>query len=178
MVGSTGLKPARMSAVKGRPLEPLCALPDGAGDGNRTRCNLIDSQIPNRRGSSAWRKVDESNAEPLPAPTVFQTARAPCTVPSDRTTVVSIHTPCGAACFQDRLHGRVHIALAEDLGVEPERSSRPHVSSRHAARRRAGTLQRWSRWSDSNRLPAMYETAALPDELHRRGDDGANRTRS
>lgn len=28
-------------------------------------------------------------------------------------------------------------------------------------------LTRWSRWPGSNRRPAVYETAALPAELHR-----------
>jgi|YNPMSStandDraft_1061717.scaffolds.fasta_scaffold23967_2 hypothetical protein len=27
-------------------------------------------------------------------------------------------------------------------------------------------LDRWSQWPDSNRRPAVYETAALPTELH------------
>ena len=30
--------------------------------------------------------------------------------------------------------------------------------------------QNWSRWSELNRQPTVYDTVALPIELHRRGE--------
>jgi hypothetical protein len=46
----------------------------------------------------------------------------------------------------------------------------PRTVARLIALERGGAaveVERWSRRSDSNRRPAVYETAALPTELHR-----------
>src|SRR5262249_60484599 len=52
-------------------------------------------------------------------------------------------------------------------GIRLQMSRLSPLAARAPLRERCRRIDAWSRWSESNRRPADYKSAALPPELHR-----------
>lgn len=68
---------------------------------------------------------------------------------------------------RERRHSIVSDDVACETIVMVSRTKSPTRDSGEASLDSYSWAFRWSRWADSNRRPAVYETAALPTELHR-----------
>jgi hypothetical protein len=76
---------------------------------------------------------------------------------------------------QHRQYGEGRIRTSE--GVRRQIYSLLPLAARAPLRGRCRRMDPWSRWSESNRRPADYKSAALPPELHRQGGTELPRVR-